>query len=126
MEGPKFVYAHIICPHSPYVFGPNGEHVDPDSSYQDSYLGQYIYITKEIDKVIEEILKKSTTDPIIIVQSDHGPKLVPEWNKILNAYHLPGDGNKLLNNDVSPINTFRIIFNHYFNANYKLLDDRLP
>ena len=126
MEGLKFVYAHIIVPHQPFVFGPNGEHVDLGSDDKERYLGQYIFITKEIDKVIEEILKKSATDPIIIVQSDHGPKLVPEWDKILNAYHLPGDGRQLLDNAVSPVNTFRIIFNHYFNASYQLLNDRLP
>jgi hypothetical protein len=129
MEGPKFVYAHVICPHDPFVFGPNGEPVNSGYAYyeyNDRYLGQYQFITREIDKVIEEILKKSTTDPIIIVQSDHGAKLLPEWNKILNAYHLPGDGRKLLDDAVSPVNTFRIIFNHYFNTSYELLDDRLP
>jgi hypothetical protein len=129
MEGPKFIYAHIICPHDPFVFGPNGEPVDSGYAwyeYNERYLGQYKFITREIDKVIEDILKKSTIEPIIILQSDHGAKLIPEWNKILNAYHLPGDGRQLLDNAVSPVNTFRIIFNHYFNASYELLDDRLP
>ncbi len=128
MEGPKFVYAHIILPHKPFVFGPNGEHVDPKYFWSDdkaSYLGQYVFITQEIDKVIEELLKKSTIEPIIIVQSDHGLKWLGEWDKILNAYHLPGDGRQLLHNAVSPVNTFRIIFNHYFNASYELFDDRL-
>ena len=128
IAGPKFVYAHLICPHAPFVFGPNGERIDSTNYYnvddKQYYLGQYIFISQEIDKVIGQILSKSTTDPIIIVQSDHGPRWTSQWEKILNAYHLPGDGEKLLYNNISPINSFRLIFDHYFNANYEMLEDK--
>ncbi|MBI4296307.1 MAG: sulfatase-like hydrolase/transferase, partial [Chloroflexi bacterium] len=44
-EGPKFVYAHIMAPHAPFVFGPNGERTAPSNFYNFSdkqyYLGQY-------------------------------------------------------------------------------------
>jgi len=43
---------------------------------------------------------------------------------ILNAYHLPGDGNSQLYDSISPVNTFRVIFNQYFGADLKLLEDR--
>jgi hypothetical protein len=43
--------------------------------------------------------------------------------RILNAYYLPRGGNEVLYPDVSPVNTFRLIFNRYFDAGLPLLDD---
>ena len=43
---------------------------------------------------------------------------------ILNAYHLPNGGNSLLYPSVSPVNTFRVIFNYYLGADFDLLEDR--
>ena len=67
MPGPKFTYAHIICPHAPFVFGPNGEQVASIDYYnvddKQYYLGQYIFISRQIDKVIQEILKTSDYRP---------------------------------------------------------------
>jgi hypothetical protein len=128
IPGPKFTYAHIICPHAPFVFGPNGEQV-PSTEYYNAddqryYLGQYIFISRQIDKVIQQILDHSATDPIIILQSDHGPRWTNDWSQILNAYHLPGDGKSHLYPDISPVNSFRLIFNHYFDANYEILEDQ--
>ena len=72
---------------------------------------------------------------IIILQADHGPRLLANWEKpddtywkecysILNAYHLPGNGADKLYNSITPVNTFRIIFNTYFGTSHKLLEDR--
>ena len=43
---------------------------------------------------------------------------------ILNAYHLPGDGIEALYPNISPVNTFRVIFNEYFGFNLPLLEDQ--
>ena len=43
---------------------------------------------------------------------------------IFNAYLLPGGGHQLLYDSVSPVNTFRLVFNFYLNYNFELLDDR--
>jgi hypothetical protein len=138
LEGPKFVFAHFICPHTPFVFGPDGEYVTPANwfNYEDKqfYLGQYIFISTEIEKVMDVLLKESEVPPIIILQSDHGtranepmifhyPVGVNDWQKILNAMYLPGMGYDTLSHNISPVNTFRLIFNHYFGANYPLLED---
>jgi hypothetical protein len=125
IAGPKFVFAHILCPHAPFVFGPNGEQIASTDYYNASYyLGQYIFISREILKVVQEILSKSTTEPIIILQSDHGPRWTNEWEEIFNSYYLPGDGESLLNNSISPVNSFRLILDHYFQAHYELLEDK--
>lgn len=137
VEGPKFVFTHILCPHDPFGFGPNGEPVDPARAfdYQDKelYLGQYIYITRQIQEVVAGILERSATEPIIILQSDHGLRQHigleidgNEWRKILNAYYLPGDGAQALYDSISPVNSFRVIFDRYFGTDYGLLEDTLP
>ncbi|HUW45436.1 MAG TPA: hypothetical protein VMW50_06540, partial [Dehalococcoidia bacterium] len=126
IEGPKIVIAHLMCPHEAFVFGPKGEYIAPAnwSNYKDKqfYLGQYIFISAEIEKVIDVLLDKSEMPPIIILQSDHGirpyhPGIViggDEWEKILNAMYLPGMDADMLYDNISTVNTFRLIFNHYF------------
>jgi hypothetical protein len=133
LEGPKFIFAHFICPHTPYVFGPDGEYVAPANwfNYENKqcYLGQYIFISAEIERVINVLLKESEIPPIIILQSDHGTRTdyYPvgdyDWQKILNAMYLPGMDYDILADNISPVNTFRLIFNHYFGADYPLLED---
>jgi hypothetical protein len=137
MNGPKFVFCHLICPHIPFMFGPNGEYIDSVNWYnfkdKQFYLGQYIFISNEIENTVRYILKESSVEPIIILQSDHGLRLrwgqnspdigKNEWKKILNAYYLPGNGREKLYDSISPVNSFRVIFNYYFNTNYPLLED---
>ena len=132
LQSPKFVFVHFNCPHEPFVFGPKGEYIAPANwaNHEDKqfYLGQYIFISAEIEKVIDVLLEKSGTPPIIILQSDHGtrhgyPVGDNEWHKILNAMYFPGMDYSELSDSVSPVNTFRLIFNHYFDADYPLLED---
>jgi hypothetical protein len=41
---------------------------------------------------------------------------------ILNAYYLPGDSSEAAV-DISPVNTFRMIFNRYFGGKYDYLEN---
>ena len=137
LESPRFVFAHFMCPHAPFVFGPNGEHVAPANSYdyenKQFYLDQYIFISAAIEEVIDVLLEESDVPPIIVLQSDHGPRSghfkfhypvgANDWQKILNAMYLPGMDVDTVFDDISPVNTFRLVFNHYFGANYPLLED---
>jgi hypothetical protein len=43
--------------------------------------------------------------------------------KILNAYFLPGEGAAGLYPSITPVNTFRLIFDVYFGADLELLED---
>ena len=129
-EGDLFIFAHFVIPHPPYRFGPNGEWLDGrPENLQTAYLGQVVFINREILQVIDVILAKSETPPIIIIQGDHGPppQLAPSSTQkmpILNAYYLPGvDSDKVLYSSISPVNTFRVILNSYFGQTLPLLED---
>jgi hypothetical protein len=129
-EGDLFVFAHFVIPHPPYRFGPNGEWLDgPPGDLQMGYIGQVIFINREILQVVDTILAKSELPPIIIIQGDHGPpqQLAPspaQKMPILNAYYLPGlDPRKVLYSSISPVNTFRLILNSYFGQTLPLLED---
>ena len=78
---------------------------------------------------------------MIIVQGDEGPyppgtlRDTFDWRTasvdqlrvrigILNAYHLPGVDTRVLYPTISPVNSFRVVFNAYFGTNLPLLPDR--
>jgi hypothetical protein len=150
IPGPKFVFAHIMAAHPPFVFDRNGNPVNPEdaytlsetdsldasiSNYRNSYIDQLIYINQRTLATIDGILANSKTPPIIILQGDHGPGIyfdntsienscLYEHYSILNAYHLPGVDSTSIPMDIAPVNSFRFIFNHYFQAGLALLPNR--
>jgi len=131
---PKFVFAHIVVPHTPYIFKPDGSMqtspgfytggralpIDDQHEY-DGYRNQVAFINNRITSVIKTILEKSQTPPIILLQSDHG--VSPYRNANLAAYYLPGDNDQLLYPNITSVNTFRVVFNAFFGAQYPLLPD---
>ena len=148
LEGKKFVMAHIITPHPPYVFDSQGnpvpgaefEMADEGIDKRPKYLDQLKFISGQIVPVVEKIIENSPTKPIIILQSDHGPASIfgkrEEWlnnyseegvkerSSILYALYLPDQDYQQFYESVTPVNTFRIIFNKYFDKNYELLPDK--
>jgi hypothetical protein len=146
-EGRYFIYAHIISPHSPYVFGPNGEErrgVDPftlldnpegEEWSPDLYRDQVIFINKMILATIDQILAQSDPQPIIILQADHGNRAFNVVDPsaemkmkllfpILNAYHLPGyEENTPVYATITPVNSFRLLLNAYFGTQLNRLED---
>lgn len=129
-EGNLFVFAHFVIPHPPYRFGPDGEWLEeaPDD-LEAGYLGQVVYINREILEAIDAILARSAQPPIILLQGDHGPppQLSPssaEKMPILSAYYLPGmDVEKALYSSISPVNSFRVVLSSYFGQDLPLLED---
>lgn len=129
---PRFIYAHIMMPHSPYYFDRNGKFIPwfkKSTMDKDAYLEQLIFTNQIIIDIVNVILSGSRNPPIIIIQGDHGFRFLKDDEKdieactILNVYYLPNGGDKLLYPSVSPFNSFRVIFNYYFNAKYELLVD---
>jgi len=137
-DGPKYVFSHVYVPHPPFLFGPNGENVIPDhreisglQSWENpqGYVNQLIYATNEITVVIKNIVKNDP-NAIVIVQGDTGTltgtdiskktmKEIYQAHSILYAVRIPDveDSDYMI-----PVNTYRVIFNNYFNMNYDYLE----
>jgi len=143
MEGPTFVFAHLMVPHPPFVFDRNcdpGPHTKGiwvgEPFTRSGYVDQLICVNKMVEALVDEILARSELPPIIILQADHGPEsTTAEWDPpteafsrermgIFNAFYLPGDGRSQLYASITPVNSFRLIFDFYFGTNLGLLEDK--
>ena len=150
IPGPKFVFAHLLSPHPPFIFDTTGEFTVPDQpystwdaslfpgtpeEYKKGYINQMVYLNSRLIDVITAILENSPTPPIIIIQGDHGPgayydtleldeSCLIERYSILNAYFFPDQSYEALYPSISPVNSYRVILNQYFGANLELLEDR--
>lgn len=151
-DPPQFVFAHIVSPHPPFVFDAKGNPLAPDmaftfadgsyytdrasrESYVSGYRDQVAFLNTQLRHAIDRIVAADPT-AVIILQGDHGPGSQLQWEDpdasnfwermtILNAYRLPGhDANALLHTDISPVNSFRIVLNAYFEQSLVLLPDR--
>jgi len=154
LPGPLFVFAHIIAPHPPFVFDEQGNpiqlsdyYITGDAAgfrkrmgitmkeYHERYISQLKFINKKMIEMVDKLLENSLQPPIIILQADHGPRSqyvfcdleasnLNEGLSILNAYYLPGGVHEQLFSTITPVNTFRMIFNRYFNTDLNLLPDK--
>jgi len=135
MPEPTFAYVHVISPHPPFVFDHEGNPTYPPdfwneqrqypyAMYAKGYTNQLTYLNKKTLEAIDVLLAESETPPIIIIQGDHGPWMQPKDRRmwILNAYYLP-EHNDELYSTITPVNTFRIVFNTYFGGGYDILED---
>lgn len=130
-KGRKFVYAHFLLPHEPWKFDREGN--DPAESSEmksnrERYIDQMIYTNNRIIETIDAIRKNSSKPPIIILQADEGPELkyagdadlsqharVDRRTAILSAFAFPDrNAASIVPPDVTPVNTFRIVFREYF------------
>jgi hypothetical protein len=126
VSGPKLVFAHILVPHPPFIFSPDGEFSWADDRIT-GYNTNVQFINKQIVPVVDTIITKSEVPPVIIIMGDHGPfgkQVTPEMRlSILNAYYVKDDAKNDLYANITPVNSFRVIFNNYFGTNYPLLED---
>jgi hypothetical protein len=129
IEGPKFIFAHILVPHS-FVFGPNGEPIAIDVStmtpdiFKKGYVDSVIFIDKQMETIVSDIIANSSIPPIIIIQGDHGPTGSSHAVRVsnLNTYYLPGHEDSLYPS-ITPVNTFRVVLDSYFGQDLPPLTD---
>ena len=148
MAGPKFVFGHVLLPHDPYVFNADGSftgraQVD-ELGQAESYRRQLSYGNARMLELVDRILAHSE-DAVIMLQSDEGPfparyranEWAFDWRDardeeleekfgILFAMRVPGADldDAGFHDAITPVNTFRIIFNARFGTDLPMLPDR--
>jgi hypothetical protein len=153
-DKPLFVFAHIMCPHPPYVFGADGGPSSLRTFYwtatgdllinragitrredERCYTDQVAFINARMKAAIDAVLANSKTKPIIVLQGDHGHSAflhhrsidetyLQDRMSILNAYYLPDGGDSAPYDTITPVNSFRVILNYYFGTHFDRLADR--
>jgi hypothetical protein len=151
---PRFVIAHILAPHPPFVFNANGSPAPKrrgpwgfwdgshymavggtPEAYRSGYTQQIQFIDRSMLSVVDALLAKAETPPVIIIQGDHGSKMrldqeslertdLRECFGILNAYYVPRRVREGLYPGVTPVNSFRVLFAGLFGDDLPLLPDR--
>ena len=120
-SNPKFVYLHLMAPTSPYVFSSDGSFQYTPANAP-GYVDEIEYLNQRVLQSVRQIISRSDTPPVILIEGDHG--LNPEvQNANLMAFYLPDDGDQALYPTITSVNSFRIVFNKYFDADYPLLED---
>ena len=147
--GPKFVLAHLLLPHPPYVFDRDGRYIpieeaatlDPTEAWQ----RQLEYTNSRLRSFVDGLLAlPHERRPIIILQADEGPWTAAygadkdhyDWRTasledleikfgILNAWYVPGGADLGLDPTMTAINTFPVLFARYFGLDYDPLEDRV-
>jgi hypothetical protein len=140
---PLHVFVHILVPHEPYVFTPEGGCLTrPESDArgpEQGYLDQIGFANAIIEDVVTTLLADGRSAPVILIQADEGPLpvLAPgvQWQAatdedlrvkfgILSAYYFPDGDYRRLRPDVSPVNSYRIVFGKLFDLDLPQLPDR--
>ena len=142
-DKPVYVFAHFLMPHDPMVFGPDGRCLTLDELNKRGSVQGYVEQVAYADRIIADVvgaLQDRPEPPVILVQADEGPYPIRDygipWQEasgkelaiksgILNAYYFPDGDYSALYSDISPINSYRVLFDKYFGANLPLLPDRI-
>ena len=149
ITGPKFVFAHLLIPHPPFVFGSGGASIEPGlpfsigdgdqfpgsaKDYTTGYRNQVAFANEVVVEFLD-ILDDFGKPSVVIIQGDHGPGLRLDWgnsdrtdkwerHSILYAIRADGLKAESIDETMSPVNTFRVLFNFLFRANYPLLPNQ--
>jgi|GEM_PF-4450924 len=143
LRKPKFVFCHFLIPHDPYLFTADGRikrYVRADAYWtrgekewkdMNGYVEQTLFAAKKTADTLKKVLDSYPTDqkPVILVQSDHGANVFGTGARslrqaILNAYYFPDQSTAQLSPNISPVNSFRVVLNHFFEKKLDLLHNK--
>jgi hypothetical protein len=139
--GPRFLFAHVLAPRSPLVYGANGEPLELEvlrrtndtaaaagltvKEWAKRMVGQTQYVNGRTLELVDAILAASPDPPVIVIMSDHGsrsqtldplnhtPDEVRERFGTLFAAYTPGQ-EAVFPPDVTPAEVMGRLFNAYF------------
>jgi hypothetical protein len=129
---PNFVYGHILVPHVPHIYDSTGKFLTFKESLAaplyDTYTAQVKYANILIKEIVSYIKSHNKSNTVIIIEGDHGFRRFPDslnrfWLPNFEAIYFPDRDYSMLYDSMTPVNTFRIVFNKYFHQNFPLLKD---
>jgi len=140
---PHFVYGHFFSPHAPHLLFDSAGRLKPEQIASDipmvnTYPAQVVYTNTLIKEIVTDIREHNKSNTIIIIEGDHGFRAFKEGHDWFNrtpdslkknffpnfsAIYFPHKNYSNLYDHISPVNTFRIVFNQYFNQHFPLLKD---
>lgn len=134
---PRFVIAHVLAPHPPFVMAADGSFQKPGNrfgfydgshymvkigtpeSYRSGYAAQAKAVGSLLLETVDALLDQKDP-PIVVVLGDHGPKMgldqeslektdIEEVAGILAAYHVPKGVAEELYPEITPVNAMRLL-----------------
>jgi antirestriction protein ArdC len=96
------------------------------------YVRQLQLLQREILDSVDEIVARSKTPPVIVIQADEGFEVNPDLFgeaasqdirvKGMSAFYLPGLDHAGVPTPPSSVNALRFVFNHYLGTHYEMLE----
>lgn len=135
-QEPKFVYAHLMIPHPPYIYNADGSiRMDDryyrealnqpisEEYYQDGYKKNLEYTNSVILPLVGGLISESRVPPVILLLSDHGMRNENRMENLIAIYD-QGKQTQEYYSSITPVNVFRILLNRNFGTSFPLIEDR--
>lgn len=78
-QGGRFIFAHILVPHDPFLFRADGSlstFTDTDSTgrpIKQKFVEQTTFINTQVSQLVQTIMEKSAGQAVVMLISDEGP-----------------------------------------------------
>jgi hypothetical protein len=138
---PKFVFVHLIPPHSPYLFDQDGRilrHTTVADQFnaqtglwkkKEAYVQQLLFVNKKLLDVIHAIKANPARQAVIIIGSDHGAHIarntpgVRYVNERFKNFVAVYSTNPrfTLPVDINSVNLLRLVFNAHVGTSFDVL-----
>ena len=149
----KFVFAHILLPHPPFVFDAEGACKDGAVAARmtrvENYVDQVRYANRRLLALLDRIMA-GPRPAVILLQADEGPwpeafagneldigmdathidwrelsgEQLREKMLILYGLRYPDAPAAGIGDHATPVNAYRMILNRYFSGSYEILPER--
>ena len=139
---PMFVFAHLLAPHLPHAYDADGNVLHAFPPYKEGWKQMTEFVNRRLISAVDTI-RKHEPNSVIIIEGDHGPRttwqdtisnVIMSWEGTwedyirdrsanLSTFYFPDQNYEGLYPEITPVNTFRVIFNKYFGTQFDLLED---
>jgi len=132
---PEFVYAHYQLPHDPYIYDSTGnlKQAQKTITYKEeeqpaAFIEQVKFANKIIQQLVTHIKQTNRPNTVIIIEGDHGFRNIYGKKGYMiydnfSSFYFPDRNYKYLYPTISPVNSFRVVLNNFFEAKLPLLKD---